>query len=485
MKPKLPEDLARLLGEVPVLRRAYLVGGCVRDTLLGHPVKDFDIEVFGVGFAELAGALRHFGRVDLVGRSFGVVKLALGGAVHDFSIPRRDSKIGPGHQGFRAQFDSAITPDEAAARRDFTINALMYDPRRAELLDFFGGAEDLARRRLRHTSAAFAEDPLRVLRGMQFAARFDLVAVPETIELARGIADAYVELAVERVWEEWFKWASRSRVPSAGLRFLADSGWIRHFPEIEAIQGVPQDPEWHPEGDVFRHTAHCLDALVQLPEWQAADPVSRAVWSMTVLLHDAGKAVTTGVADRGGRPRIVSPGHEQASVRLAESFLTRLRAPGAIVERVLPLVAGHMAHFQEATDRAVRRLARRLQPETVRSLCVVMTADAFGRPPRPAQVPDSVDLLRRTAERLELAEAAPRPILRGRHLLALGLAPGPEVGRWIDRAFDAQLDGHFGDLPGAHAWLAREAELPESIRSAARRAFPIPNGHVDRTQSES
>ena len=203
MSVTLPTELEKLLAGTPELARAYLVGGCVRDALLGRTVKDFDVEVFGVSYAGLERALRRWGRVDLVGRSFGVVKLTTGsGLAYDFAIPRRDRKVTPGHKGFEVEFDADITPAEAASRRDFTINALMFDPHRGEVLDFFGGKNDLGARVLRHTSAAFVEDPLRVLRGMQFAARFDFTAAPETLALCREIRASYSELAVERVREE-------------------------------------------------------------------------------------------------------------------------------------------------------------------------------------------------------------------------------------------------------------------------------------------
>src|ERR1017187_4642055 len=170
-----PPELERILRQTPKLRQAWLVGGCVRDGLLGCPGKDFDVEVFGIGYETLAQALARWGKVDLVGQSFGVVKLTTGGGHHyDFTIPRRDSKVAAGHKGFAVELDPSITPAQAAARRDFTINSLMFDPRTGEMLDFFGGAADLRGRILRHTSPAFVEDPLRVLRGMQLAARFNL-----------------------------------------------------------------------------------------------------------------------------------------------------------------------------------------------------------------------------------------------------------------------------------------------------------------------
>jgi tRNA nucleotidyltransferase (CCA-adding enzyme) len=288
MKLVLPDELAEILRNLP---QSYLVGGCVRDALLGHAVKDYDVEVFGVTYEQLAQSLSRWGRPDLVGKSFGVVKLTLpSGAIYDFSVPRRDSKVGAGHKGFQITFDPSITPQAAAARRDFTINALMYDPRADQVLDFFHGQEDLGNRVLRHTSAAFTEDPLRVLRGMQFCARFELTPADETVRLCRNMKASYRELAVERVRDEWFKWAARSRLPSAGLKFLQATEWIEHFPELKAIIGVPQEPEWHPEGDVFTHTCHCCDALVKLPAWLEAGEDARIVLSLATLTHDFGKA---------------------------------------------------------------------------------------------------------------------------------------------------------------------------------------------------
>ena len=461
MKLPIPVELTRILTETPELGDSYLVGGCVRDALLGTAIQDVDVEVFGVDYERLLRALRRWGRTDLVGRSFGVVKLTTReGRTFDFTIPRRDSKVAPGHKGFEIAFDLAITPREAAARRDFTINALMYDPRRETVLDFFGGVRDLERRVLRHTSPAFVEDPLRVLRGMQFAARFDLQPAPETVALCRSIKTGFRELAVERVCDEWFKWAARSRRPSAGLEFLRATEWLEQFPELQATVGVPQEPEWHPEGDVFVHTGHCCDALVSLPQWQQADERSRIVFSLAVLTHDLGKARTTERVEQGGVWRIMSPQHEEAGAALAESFLQRLRAPHAVIERVLPLVRHHMAHLQTVTDRAVRRLAKRLEPETIPSLCTVMTADAMGRPPKPPVAPPIVAGLLAKAAELEVQERAPRPILLGRYLVELGMEPGPAFGEILEAAFEAQLEGKFMDLPQAFVWLAAQPDLP-------------------------
>ena len=457
VKVALPDELAEIVRNLP---GSFLVGGCVRDALLGLAVKDYDVEVFGVTYEQLAQTLARWGKPDLVGKSFGVVKLMLtSGAIFDFSLPRRDSKVAGGHKGFQITFDPAIAPKDAAARRDFTINSLMYDPRRDEVLDFFLGQEDLRNRVLRHTSAAFTEDPLRVLRGMQFCARFDLSSAEETVRLCREIKASYPELARERVRDEWFKWAARSRVPSAGLKFLRDTEWIEHFPELKAIIGVPQEPEWHPEGDVFTHTSHCCDALVKLPSWLEGDEESRIVLSLATLTHDLGKATTTEKAVRDGQTRIISPGHEEVGVALAEAFCERIGVYRAITDRVLPLIKNHMAHMMTVTDRSVRRLSKRLEPESIEHLLVLMTADASGRPPKPFRLPPSLHELRAKAEELKVQEKAPTPIIMGRHLFRFGLEPGPQFKVLLDEAYEAQLEGRFSDLEGGLHWLREVKRL--------------------------
>lgn len=469
MNETLPNDLADILTGTPELKRAFLVGGCVRDWLLGEPQKDYDIEVFGLDYETMANALARWGRVDLVGRSFGVIKLTTKARnTYDFSIPRRDSKSGIGHKGFAVTFDPDLKIEEAAARRDFTINAMMYDPREKRLIDPFGGEADLRKKILRHTSAAFPEDPLRVLRGMQFAARFDLIAASETVELSRQIKNTYPELAKERVREEWFKWAEKSVKPSRGLDFLVATQWIEHFAELNAMRGVPQDTEWHPEGDVWVHTLHCCDAMASLEEWKASDPETRIVYMLAVLTHDTGKAITTVETMKSGKLRIVSPGHEEAGGELAEAFLEQINAPNAIRERVVPLVVNHMAHFQQVSDRAVRRLAKRLEPENIRGLLTLMTADSYGRPPLPRKVPAGVKALAQKAEELAVKEEPPEPILLGRHLLEYGLKPGRDLGRVLEAAYEAQLAGEFGDLKEGLGWLSQNPLMPNSVRDAIR-----------------
>lgn len=448
--------------------RPRVVGGAVRDWLLGLPAKDLDLEVGGASFGDLHRVLAPLGATDVVGRSFGVIKLRLASGVeYDISLPRRESKTGAGHRGFAVQLDPALSDAESAARRDFTVNAIAWDPVARVSIDPHGGEADLRVGRLRHTSAAFAEDPLRVLRGMQLAGRFGFKLDAATAELCRAIAPTFAELPVERVWHEWAKWAEKSARPSCGLAVLLETGWLGHFPELAALVGCLQDPGWHPEGDVWVHTGFTCDALAADPEWQAAAPARRLRLMLAALLHDVGKPSCTRQEEKGGQLRWVSPGHEPAGVPLAEAFLRRIGAPKDCAPGITPLVANHMVHHhggpEGLSDNAIRRLARRLHPATIADLALIMRADSNGRPP--LHSPETlalVERLRRRADELALVDGAPRPILLGRHLIAAGLKPGPEFKALLDKAFGAQLDGVFGDEANALIWLRNNLPVADA-----------------------
>ncbi len=461
----IPPDLRAMLGALRSPARPRLVGGCVRDWLMGHEPKDFDVEVAGVDFEVLHRALAPFGATDVIGRSFGVVKVrsAVTGGDYDFSLPRRESKTGSGHRGFAVAPDATLSDADAAARRDFTVNAIAFDPADGAIVDPHGGQGDLRARVLRHTSPACSEDPLRVLRAFQLAARFDFSLDPGTAALCRAMVDTYRELPVERVWGEWDKWALKAVKPSRGLEVLEQTGWLVHFPEIAALRGTPQEPEWHPEGDVFTHTQHCLDALVSLDGWRLGDAHRRRLLSLAVLAHDFGKPATTSFAERRGVMRWISPGHEGVGGPLAEAFLRRIGSPLELIPPVCALVIQHLAHHHGKqggfSDSQVRRLARRLAPATIEDLVLVMGADSRGRPPLdPGEDLGLIETLRGRAVELALEDAAPRPILMGRHLLELGCKPGPGYTPILAAAFEAQLDGAFADEDGARAWLKSHLE---------------------------
>ncbi len=455
---RLPAELGPVLNALQSSGRPRLVGGCVRDWLLGLESSDFDVEVGGTTFEALHRTLAPFGATDIVGRSFGVIKLRLGSRDYDFSLPRRESKTGAGHRGFAVEPDPTLDDRDAAARRDFTINAIAYDPFAQTLIDPLGGEKDLAAKILRHTGPAFVDDPLRVLRAFQFAARFDLSLAPETAALCRSISATFKELPIERVWHEWDKWAVKGVRPARGLAVLEQSGWLIHFPELAALRGCPQEPEWHPEGDVFDHTGHCLEALTKLADWKDAPADKRRLLSFAVLTHDFGKPPTTKRMERRGVMRWTSLGHEAAGVAPAERFLTGIGAPLDLAPVVGPLVMHHLAHHHSRnglyTDTQVRRLARKLAPATIDDLCTVMVSDSRGRPP--LHSPDTlayIERLRSRARQLSLQHAAPTPLILGRHLVAQGIKPGPSFKPILDAAFEAQLDGVFTDEPTGVAWL--------------------------------
>lgn len=454
----LPEPLQAVLEALARRGRPLLVGGCVRDWLLGVEPKDFDVEVFGLDWPALLAAVRRFGPTDVVGQSFGVVKVRVAGAEYDISLPRRETKVAAGHRGFAIAPDAGLDERRASARRDFTLNALMFDPVRGEVVDHHGGLADLRARVLRHTSAAFVEDPLRVLRGFQLAARFELSMAPETIELCASIAGSFADLPRERIWGEWHKWAAKARRPSMGLAVLRQTNWLRHFPELSNLEGLPQEPEWHPEGDVLTHTGHCCDALVNLDSWIEAGPEERTLLSFAVLCHDLGKAPTTERSVRHGRMRVRSPGHDRAGGPLADAFLARIGSPVELRAIVRSLVEHHHVHTSWAPgvlpDSTVRRLAQRLVPANLHQLALVMEADHLGRPPLVSTETEArIGELRSAAARLAVATRPPSPLLGGRDLIVLGMSPSPEFGRILKAAYEAQLGGAFATPEEARLWL--------------------------------
>ena len=447
-----PEALGRALQVAELVReaggRAHFVGGCVRDALLGKRLVDFDIEVFGLDADALQRTLAPTFELDLVGESFGVLKLR--GAPVDVALPRRESKRGRGHRGFDIESDPALSEREAAARRDFTVNAMAWDPIAERLVDPFGGRSDLERGILRHTSERFVDDPLRVLRAAQFVARFAWEVAEETLELCQRIEPE--GLAVERIEVEWRKLLLRGRRPGLGLHFLADCGWIRYFPELDDLRGCPQDPEWHPEGDVFVHTAHVLDAFATE---RVGDEEEDWIVGLGCLCHDLGKPATTVFVD--GRWR--SPAHEPAGAEPTRKLLARLSRRADLAEQVVPLVEHHLKprqlHEAAAGDAAVRRLARKVR---IDRLVRVSRADARGRPPRSDAEDAAGQWLLGRARELEVAAQAPRPLIQGRHLIDLGLEPGPSFGPILEAWFERQLEGEFRDLEHALELLGRETE---------------------------
>jgi len=434
--------------------RALLVGGCVRDELMGVQPKDWDLEVYNLDAARLREILDQFGPVNVVGEAFTVYKL---GHHLDVSIPRRERKSGRGHKGFVIEGDPSMSIAEATRRRDFTINAILQDPLTGELIDPFNGRGDLEQRILRAVSRdTFAEDSLRVLRAAQFAARFEFEIEPETIELCRTIDLS--DLPAERIWGEIEKLLLRSAHPSIGLEWLRRLGAIeRLFPEIQSLIEVPQDPEWHPEGDVFVHTKLVIDGARRLIDDL---PYPRQVTVMlAALAHDFGKPATTEFVEGRWRSR----GHEEAGVPPAESFLNRVNVHTIdgynVRAQVIALVREHLkpGEFYKKRDEvgegAFRRLARRCEPDL---LYRVAKADSLGRnaewvPREKWYGSEAQEWFIQRSRELQVEQRPPDPLLLGRHLFDLGVEPGPRMGEITRAVYELQLDGRVRNLDEAIA----------------------------------
>ena len=432
--------------------RALLVGGCVRDELMGNEPKDWDLEVYGLAPERLREILDGFGSVNAVGEAFTVYKL---GHDLDVSIPRRERKSGRGHRAFVIEGDPAMSVEEATRRRDFTINAILQDPLTGELIDPFGGRQDIDACVLRAVSAeTFVEDSLRVLRAAQFAARFEFQIEPETVALCQTMDLS--DLPAERVWGELEKLLLRARRPSIGLDWLNKLGAIEKvFPEIQSLVGVPQDPEWHPEGDVFVHTMLVVDRARELIDGLT---YSRQVTVMlAALAHDFGKPPTTQFLEGRWRSR----GHEEAGVEPTTRFLDRINVhtiEGYDVRRqVIALVREHLkpGEFYKKRDEvgegAFRRLARRCEPDL---LYRVAKADSLGRnadwvPREKWYGAEAQEWFVQRAKALDVENRAPDPLLLGRHLLELGVQPGPRMGEITRAVYEMQLDGRVRTLDEA------------------------------------
>lgn len=457
--PSAALNLCREIARVSSLTRwngsAYLVGGCVRDAILGLTPKDYDLELYGIGRDRVIPFLESVQpgiRIKDVGRSFPVWKVwndAMGeGAAVDVALPRREIVKGPGHTDFEVVLDPFMSLKDASLRRDCTMNAMFCDPITGRVIDLHGGVDDLKSGIINHVSHHFSEDPLRVLRIAQFAARFDMIVSSGTIDLCSQLSPAH--LSRERIGEEWFKLILKGRKISRGLEFLRDCGWIQHFPELAALIGVPQDPGHHPEGPVFDHTLHCMDAFA---ETRTGNDREDLIVGLAALCHDMGKATTTTVDENGV---IHAYGHEEAGEEPTRTFLARLTDDKDLIESVVALVVTHMipTHLhKEATrggvlkqmNRSVRRLSQRVN---LQRLARLVLTDKSGRPPKPKVSPESVWLLERAAA-LGTVTKGPEPILLGRHLVALGLKPGPHFGPILQGAMDRQLDGDILDLDSA------------------------------------
>ena len=434
-------------GGVPVL-----VGGGVRDMVMAGLTtpdlaysQDVDIEVFGLTLPRLQDALSSkFFRWDEVGEHFSVLKVNVLGFDNpvDLSIPRYEASTGDGHREFQVMADPDLTFKEAARRRDFTINSMGYNLLTGELLDPYYGARDIERFTLRHVSDAFAEDPLRPLRAARFAARFGLAVLHETAELCREMRPLADSLPSERIWAEIEKAIHECKRLGRFFWWLYDFGWIDIFPEVAALRWVEQDPEWHPEGNVFIHTVAALDYWSQ--NLRTGNKEDDLIVATATLCHDFGKATTTEFIDG----RIRARGHEEAGVDIARSFLHRLRQY-ELANDVAPLIANHLAPVRPFTKRSIRRLTTKV--DRMDLLCLVSRADTAGRPPLdPTGSFPEIEEFEQAWRGLDVPIGGPKPLVGGDYLIKMGMKPGPAFKTVLDDVYEKQLDGEVTTIEEAH-----------------------------------
>lgn len=431
--------------------QAFFVGGTVRDTLLGLPLKDIDIEVHGIEPKALRRIVdSHFSEVEEQGNAFGVLRVFVEEYEVDISLPRKDSKVAPGHTGFDVNVDPMMAPEEALRRRDFTINAMLQDILSGEIVDPFGGQQDLKDRVLKVVDPqTFSEDPLRVLRAVQLTGRLELVVSDETIEQLRSVVPHLEELSLDRKRTEWRKLFLRSKRPSFGLDLAHRVGVFDDMQIVDAMAKTPQEPKWHPEGDVWTHTKWVVDEAAAIARREELDDEAQLIVILGALCHDLGKPATTKKMDG----RIRSRGHSDAGMGEVGPLLTFMGFD-RFVKPVEPIVAYHLETYHwyarrdtddPAGDGAFRKAARRLKPATLLLLSYVSEADLKGRGPFPegsdVKSVDSCVWFRKRAKGLGIAEAPPDDIIRGNDLLKMGFKPGPYFGGII-RAGNVLHDDH-------------------------------------------
>jgi len=425
--------------------RALIVGGWVRDRLRGQPSKDIDLEVFGIAQDRLPPLLAPFGRVEGVGQSFPVYKVA----GLDVALPRRESKSGRGHKGFDVTGDPSMSLEEAARRRDFTINAIAWDPLTDRHEDPFNGIADLDRRLLKAVDlTTFGDDSLRVLRAIQFAARFEFALEENTASLCKRIA--LDDLPAERIWGEVEKLLLAAARPSIGFALALEIGTVDQIlPEMRPLVGCAQEPEWHPEGDVWTHTLMVIDKARELNA-DLGRPSLIAVM-LGAVCHDLGKPATTAFIDG----RIRSLNHEEAGVvptcclldrfnmHTIDGFDVRAQVVGLVAHHLKP---GMFRKAEQVGDGAFRRLAQKVNLELLARLA---RADCLGR--TGTFDCSAMDWFLERARALGVEHRPPAPLLMGRHLLDLGLTPGPAVGELLHRVYERQLDGEVRSVDDAIA----------------------------------
>jgi len=438
----------------------FLVGGYVRDSIMGFESKDIDVEIFGHDFDKICDIVKTLPYVKETfecGKSFSVIKVKLiDGSDIDISVPRREISTGTGHKDYKIVPDPSMSLYEASSRRDFTFNAIMKRVD-GEIIDHHGGVSDIENKRLRAVGNSFLDDPLRVLRGMQFAGRFDMRIENDTAYLCAIISGQVLNMSKERIWGEWEKLLLKANNPSLGIRYLQDTGAIVLFPQLAALEGLEQDPKYHPEGDVLTHTKMVLNKGVWVSVIHNYSDDDRIILMLSCLCHDMGKIATTTRNEDG---RIVSPAHAQEGGPYILAFMELIGTPKKYHEPVLTLCRHHMDLCNvKPTKRFVRRLANKVNVHSSLDMLIsLIVCDHTGRGDGADQFPSFVFEFDNIARELGVEKEVPKPIMQGRDLIALGLKPGPQFKTILAEVYEQQLDGNIVHLDDAVQYVKETFE---------------------------
>ena len=426
---QIAEELSRRVAEKG--GRVYYVGGYVRDLLMGRENKDIDVEAHGISYASLLSVLETLGTPLINGVSFGV--FGLKGSHLDIALPRREKLTGRGHRDFEVFVDPLIGPEEAAGRRDFTINAMLQDVLTGEILDFYGGRSDLEKGVIRHVRAtSFPEDPLRVLRAAQFSARFGFTVADETIRLCSGMDLS--ALSRERIMEELKKAMLTAPTPSVFFEQLKNMDQLDFwFPEVKALIGVEQDPSFHPEGDVWTHTMMVLDEAAKLRS-EAKQPLP---YMLSALCHDFGKPYTTEFVNG----KIHSYHHETEGLKPASDFVERLTAERSLKQYVLNMVEMHMRPnlliSRKSGEKAyMKTFDLSCEPE---DLLLLAKADFLGCGLGKSDYSGHERILRE--KNGQYRERMSLPYVTGNDLILAGIEPGTDFSEALNFAHKCRLAG--------------------------------------------
>lgn len=410
---------------------AFFAGGAVRDKLLGRVPKDYDIATNAL--PEQIENL--FPKTVAVGKAFGVIMVVQNGIETEVATFREDAGYQDGRRPDSVHFCGA---EEDAKRRDFTINGMFYDPANDEIIDYVGGKEDLEKKLIRaigDPDRRFAEDHLRMLRAVRFAHTLEFEMDPATRAAIQAHAPDLAKISIERIENEFSRTLTESIRPGDALADLVDLGLMEHIlPEVLQLIGQEQPPEFHPEGDVFVHTCLMLN-LMKNPD--------RAL-AYTVLLHDIAKPATAFM----GEDRIRFHGHETVGARMAEEILRRLKLPTKEIKQIVIAIAGHM-RFKDVQKMNKSTLRKLMGTDTFDLELELHRVDCTGS----HRMLENYDFLLEKAEEMENEPVLPEHWVTGRDLIDLGIDPGPQIGKLLKAAYDAQLEGRFETRDDLLTWL--------------------------------